>query len=277
MREVVGSEERASIPAGNEGMTSNRSKTPRMKASPFRSGAALTVLCLGFSAAGTLQAQDACKLDEPGAWWPTGQAGFQKTSNSAADRAVIESTIRAAEAIVRKTSLITPRGFAIRPWWAYGDGRNRSRSQPNGYGPAYLSFLRCNKYDEHGPTIAFEFNPSPQAWSESDRSMRDENGDGLYIERSRTEPLFGSTATYGHIEVENTEGLFVLFTRGGESPTIPVTREEYLRAMILSLEGKNQEKLKESMAFLMKTQYERWLDDAPARKKRHEEILTGVA
>ncbi len=235
------------------------------------------VLCLAFGAADTLDAQDECTLDEPGAWWPKHEAGIQKNSTSAADRATIESALRAVEPIVRKTSLATPRGFAIRPWWAYGDGNNRSRSQLKAYKVAFLSFLRCNKYDEHGAHIAFDFNPGPQAWSEGDRPMLDENGDGLYTEHMRAEPLFGSTATYGHIEEENTEGLFVLFTRGGESPTIPATREEFLRAMIFTLEGKDQEKLKKDMTFLMKTQYERWLEDAPARKKRHEEMLTGVA
>ena len=229
----------------------------------YRIRVAPTVLCLIFGAAGPLHAQDECKLDEPGAWWATRQASVQRNSTSAADRAIMEPLFRAAEAIVRKTSLATPRGFAIRPWWAYGDITNRGRL--SGYGVWFVSFFRCNKYDEHSAHIAFDFNPGPQAWSEGDRPMRDENGDGLYTEHARAEPLFGSTATYGHIEEENTQGLFLLFTRGGESPTIPVTREEHLRAIIFSLEPKGP------------TSYEKWMKQAPDRKKGREETVAVIA
>lgn len=236
-------------------------------------GVATTALCLAFGGAGTIHAQE-CKLDQPGEWWPARHAD-SRNALSTADRASTESTGRAVEAIVRKTSLTTPRGFAVREWWSYGEVLNRSRL--SGFGLGFVSFFLCSKYDEHGAHIAFDFNPDPQAWSEGDRPMPDENGDGLYFERPRTETLFGSSATYGHFEEANTEGLRVLFTRAGESPTIPVTREEYLRAMIFMLEGKDQAKLKAAIPTLMKTQYQRWQEDAPARRKRNEEILAGVA
>jgi hypothetical protein len=56
-----------------------------------------------------------------------------------------------------------------------------------------------------------------------------------------------------------------------------VTREEYLRAVILSLEGKNQEKVKEVLEFTSKTQYERWKERAAERKRDIEQIVAGVA
>jgi hypothetical protein len=89
--------------------------------------------------------------------------------------------------------------------------------------------------------------------------------------------LFGSTATYGHLEAPNSEGIFILFTSGGASPTISVTREEYLRAVILSLEGKNQEKVKDVLEFTSKTQYERWKERAAERKRDIEQMVAGVA
>jgi hypothetical protein len=115
------------------------------------------------------------------------------------------------------------------------------------------------------------------AWSESDRPLLDEKGDGLYLERVRTPALFGSTATYGRLQEENTTGLYVLFTRAGASPTLPVTREEYLRAMIFTLEGTNQEKVKATAAVVAKTPYERWMEEAPTRKKNNEELWAIVA
>jgi hypothetical protein len=239
-----------------------------------RFGAVLTVLWLATRATGTLQAQDQCRLDEVTKWRPR-VSMYLADGIGAADRAVIESILGPAEALIRKTAYGTPRGFWVKPVWGHvGASRpNRRRT----YSLSMVIYLRCNKLDEHGSDITITVNPNPQLWSEGDRPMLDEHGDGLYFNRVRTETPFGSTATYGHFEVENTEGVFVLFTRGGESPTIPVTREEYLRAMIFTLEGKDQEKLKEAATFMMKTQYQRWLEDAPARKKRHEEMLAGVA
>lgn len=137
-------------------------------------------------------------------------------------------------------------------------------------------FLGCSRYDEHGADIIIWFNPNPKEWTSGD-VMRDENGDGFYLERPRSPTRFGSTATFGEFEKENTEGLFVLFTASGVSPTLPVSREEYLRAMIFTLEGKNGEKVKEALAMTTKTEYQRWIEDAPARKKAHEEMVARVA
>lgn len=245
-----------------------------MRTSRYRVDTALAVLYLALGSADALHAQDQCRLDELTTWRPRA-SGYLEDGIGAADRAVIESKLGPAEALVRKTAYGTPRGFWVKPFWGHvGPSRpNRLRT----YSLDILIYLRCNKYDEHGSDISMTFNPNPQLWSEGDRPMLDERGDGLYFERVRTETLFGSTATYGHFEEENTEGLFVLFTRGGKSPTIPVTREEFLRAMIFTLEGKDQAKLKAAAGSTLKTQYQQWLEDAPARKKRHEEMLAGVA
>jgi len=181
-------------------------------------------------------------MDEPTTWWPRFQQTTLTKSISPGDRARIESKLGSAEALVRKTPYATPRGFAVRPAWGYDGTPDRSRL--SAYELSIVVHLRCSKYDEHGSDLTFAFNPNPQAWSESDRPMPDERGDGLYYERARSEPLFGSIATYGHFQEENSEGVYILFTANGESPTLPVTREEYLRALIFSVEGKDQEKIK---------------------------------
>lgn len=239
----------------------------------IRFGAVLTAL-LTLSATGSLQAQDQCRIDELTKWLPR-SSGYLDDGLRAADRATIESNLGPAEAVVRRTAYGTPRGFWVKPFWEHVGPSRPSRLRT--YGLAILIYLRCNKFDEHGSDITITFNPNPQFWSEGDRPMLDEQGDGLYFERVRTETLFGATRTFGHVEEENTLGLAVLFTAGGESPTIPVTREEYLRAMIFTLEGKDQAKLKAAAGSTLKTQYQQWLEDAPARKKRHEEMLAGVA
>jgi hypothetical protein len=114
------------------------------------------------------------------------------------------------------------------------------------------------------------------AWSLGDRPMVDENGTGMYTERARTPTLFDASATFGHFQEENGEGFYVLFAPAGQSPTLPVTREEYLRAMIFTLEGKDQAKVKDAAAVWSKTPYERWMSEAPERRKRNEELYVIV-
>ena len=198
----------------------------------------------------------------------------------------MDANLKAAEEVVRTTNYGSPRGFAVRPWWGYsGPMRDRrgwghgnpTRNPIRSYEYATIVHHACAKNEEFGSGITITFNPDPQSWSESDRPLLDENGDALYSERPRKEPVFGSTSTYGVFGVTNAEGLYVLFTSGGESPTLPVTREEYLRAIIFSLEGKDQVTVKEVLEFTSKTQYERWQERAAQRKKDIDDMVAGVA
>lgn len=176
-------------------------------------------------------------------WWPRSYL----SPTTASERAAMDPLLAAVEALARKTAYGSPRGYAVRPAWSYG-GELRDKARLHSWFFAPVLFFECSKYDEHGADLEITFNPSPMTWSQSDRPLLDESGDGLYQESLRSEPLFGSTATYGHFEEPNSEGLFVLFTRAGESPTVPVTREAWIRAQIFTFEGKNQEKLKEAIA-----------------------------
>lgn len=218
---------------------------------------ALAVLSLATSA---LNAQE-CPPNEVTEWR---LRGFRSQPPTAvAQRASIQSTLSAAEAIARKTAYGRPRGFTVTPTWQYGD--------ETGVWLRTFQFWAiishdCNRYDESGADIVFVFNPHPQSWSEGDGPvLRDENGDGLHLERIRSEPLFGATATFGPAEGETTERVLVLFTTGGESPTLPVTREEYLRAMIFTLEPTGP------------TPYAKWTAQAADRKKAREETVAVVA
>jgi hypothetical protein len=237
-------------------------------------GASFLVLCCWTPGRAAAQAQK-CGPEDKTEWWPDNHKRELRIPLSAADRAVMEPNLKAAEAIARKTAYGTPRGFAVRPYWGYDNPQNRDRLSPYNFGA--VVFLTCSRYDEHGADIIIWFNPDPKEWTEGDIAMRDDNGDGLYLEQPRSATRFGSTATFGEFEKENTRGLFVLFTAGGVSPTLPVSREEYLRAMIFTLEGKNGQKVKEAVAMTTKTEYERWIEGAAARKKAHEEMLEGVA
>ena len=220
-----------------------------------------------------LEAQQLCAPDEVTKWWPRRYAEGPPIARD--ERSIIESNLGAVEALVGRTTYGTPRGFAVRPDWHRGASSNRN--QLRSYEFAAMTFRRCNPNDEHGSDFVVIFNPNPQRWSERDRPMLDENGESLFIERVRSEPSLGATRAFGYFQKENTEGLFLLFTAGGESPTVPATREEYLQARIFNLEGKDQARVKEAIAHASKTQYQRWLEGATDRKKRNEQIVAGIA
>ena len=210
-------------------------------------------------------------------WFPRGMSRNESNPAAATDRATIAATLTAVEGLVRNTTLGTPKGFEIQPSWIYDAPVNRTKLSQY-----YLRIgLWCPTRasgTEPPPTLVVTFNPNPILWSEGDRPMLDEQGDGLYFERVRTATRFGAAATYGDFDENkriDTEGLFVLFTAGGGSPTLPVSREEYLRAMIFTLEGKDQETVKKFAA--QKTPYQAWLDGAAQRKKDRDQMYATVA
>jgi hypothetical protein len=205
-------------------------------------------------------------------WWPRAVSRSETNPASAVDGAAIGATLAAAEALVRNTVLRTPRGYEIQPSWVYNTPGNRSRLSEFQMRIGLWCPTKASG-TEPSPTLEITFNPDPIRWSEGDRPIRDEKSDALYFERVRTATRFGAVATYGDFDENkrvDTQGLFVLFTTGGESPTLPVSREEYLRAMIFSLEGKDQETVKKVAA--EKTPYQLWLESAAQRKKDREQM-----
>ena len=69
---------------------------------------------------------------------------------------------------------------------------------------------------------------------------------------------------------------FVVFTRDGENPWTPFTREEFRRWQILDNEGKGGEKRVAYRQSLERTQYERFMEEAPKRKKDRDEMAAGL-
>ena len=218
--------------------------------------------------------EEACGLEDVVPWRPRRIGDIGSKTLTAAERATVDARLEAVEGLMRKSPYARPRGFAVLPFFSIHEITNRT--QLYAYGFNLLAYRYCSMY-EVAAHLLLDFNPSPMVWSEGDRPMLDEGGDALYTERVRTPTLFGATAMFGRFQEENTEGLFVLFTTDGMSPTLPVTREEYLRAMIFTFEGKNQEKVKAAASIASKTQYERWMEDAPERRKRNEEVYAIVA
>ena len=233
---------------------------------------AVAALALG-SAPAWLRAQSCTGKPVPGArteWLPRAMVKGPDPV-TAADRAFIESKLARFESIVRKTAFGTPQGYEAAPGWHYTAPTNRARL--SWY--SFVLVLWCPTVKATGGDgasgIEIIVNPDPQKWSESDRPHLDANGDAIYINRVRAANQFGSTAMFGDLNLEGitSEGAWVLFTTGDESPTLPVSREEYLRLRIFEVEG--------NPAAKKKSVYQEYLDGAPDRKKANEEVVAMIA
>ena len=243
-----------------------------MNTHTLKLGLMLMALCAGAPAAVFAQ----CTATGPGRpWLPRGEAAFE--TPPAADRSIIAPNLIAAEAIVKKTSFAVTHGFDLRPMWNPGYDASHSRDHLGRYMVSFEAFCPSASADGDGTMpLAIIFNPNLDDFTEhAAPAVTDAHGDRLFLERERSETRFGATAVFGNYGDGLTaeKPMLVLFTAGGESPTLPVSREEYLRARILFVDGIDGQ-IKETS---VKTSYEQWLERAPARKKEHEEMVATVA
>jgi hypothetical protein len=208
-----------------------------------------------------------CGTVLPGEQQGLGPRGVSSGSASlpghAEDRREIERVLGVAEQLVLKTVYGSPRGYFAFPHFNYDLPANRTRLGAYSFAYAMFCPTRAAVGGDGQGGVEITFNPYPQLWSESDRPMLDERGDRIYTERIRKPAQFGSTFTYGDFDDVQDVGLRVLFTAGGESPTLPVTREEYLRALIFTVIGPASKK----------TPYQEFMEQAPARKQARDEML----
>ena len=112
------------------------------------------------------------------------------------------------------------------------------------------------------------------------RSLVDEAGRDFLMEYPVGEPKPGSTVVYEGLrwdtpEFDRRPG-FVTFTTGGAFPWRPVTREEYLRAEILDVEGKTGDLETSYRKKLEKSTYENWIEAAATRRKERAAAIASM-
>jgi hypothetical protein len=197
----------------------------------------------------------------------------QVNAPSAADLAIIERNLTAAELLMTRTSgYATPAGFEARARWV--------SSPPSAPGRLRSYWVEIDPYvptreAAAGGYIAsawIVFNPDFGRVSEG--SLTSETGEIYYNERTRSERRYGATAVYGAFGEFN-NALQVLFTAGDEDPMWPVTREEFLRAQIHVVE-KEAAGLEEAQQAATMTPYQRWLAEAPQRKQGREQAVAAM-
>jgi len=200
---------------------------------------------------------------------------FTDDRTPAADRAVIEKNLAAAEAlVVRIPGYAVPRGFEVTPWWAFHSAKSRGRLRD--YQFQIHAHVPSKKAAAGGWASAFRahFNPDIRQLTVGDAKEAD--GQSIYFERPRSALAYGATAVYGTFGEINAPGIHVLFTAHDESPMLPVSRERDLRAMIFEFEGNDPEELKRRHAAAARTPYEEWMSGAGQRKKEREETLVSI-
>jgi hypothetical protein len=112
------------------------------------------------------------------------------------------------------------------------------------------------------------------------RSLQDDAGRDFLLEYPVGEPKPGSTVVYEGLrwdtpQFDRRPG-FVTFSTGGVFPWRPVTREEYLRAEILAIDGKAGDQETSYRKKLEKTTYENWIEAATARKHERELVIASM-
>lgn len=115
--------------------------------------------------------------------------------------------------------------------------------------------------------IAVTINRTPES------RLSDEHGRPIIIEADPGKKIPGATVVYGDTPSDEREvWASVTFTRGGVFPWEPVSRENYLRALIHEADGLKGEKTADFRKALEKTAYEQWMEEAPQRKKDRADL-----
>jgi len=209
------------------------------------------------------------------AGWLTRSTNSDRQLNDArftpADHVITDANFLFGEGLIRKISgYANPQGFELLPWWSYPVPAVHDRNRLKEYSLDFTVFVPSRRANPDGSGgFGIFFNPS--FTSIADVSVaEEENGGRLYLERERGTPVHGATITYSVFDAQDVETFRVLFTSGDQMPFLPVTREEFLRAQIFTLEGKDQENVKKTRAAYVKTPYETWMEGAAERKKNRE-------
>ena len=200
--------------------------------------------------------------------------------NTRTERAAAKVVMEEIEQILWQIpELAHPQGFEVLKQVWGGTRMYRERGGLMQYSLRLWFFVPNRAVQPEGPIcIAVHVNKSLPAGSNGEF---DESGRLFNIEADIGELIPGATIVHEGLRWDtptaDRRGGSITFTSQGVQPWIPVTREEYLRAQIYSMEGKNGELEKEARKSLEKTDYERWVEGAPERKKIRDGAVAALA
>ncbi len=210
---------------------------------------------------------------------------------TAAERASVAARLAAIEVeFLRIAAIDRPQGFEAKAAFGWNGGQFTVRDQliGNSYSLAFAAPSFGNRVEPTRPIVVY-VNPFGRTLAlDQDAPLAvDEDGGEIYLEQFPGRAIPGATAVYEYEQQERPtrpEGITTsyggkmaaLFTAGSVSPWLPVSRERYLKAMIIQVEGKNQETLKEMKGAASQTPYEEWIAGAAERRKEREASMAMV-
>jgi len=238
-----------------------------------RTAAILTLLCGAIESTADAQSR----------WLPRGvdMGPYLTGENRAAAIARLEAIDRLLKQV---PELAHPDGFEIRPFFQ-GAGSGRRGLNDSEHADYVLPYtyrlvffypsLAENKY-AIGEMI-FGINAD-----ENMRGSLDPQGRTVFVEDARWPSTPFSVVTYGvspsgRLQPNDGFRIWSWFTAGAELPWRAVSREDYYNALIADVEGNKGERRAQYKKDTEKTPYERWLEEAPQRKKDREEVLKALA
>ena len=201
------------------------------------------------------------------------------------NRATALTRLEAIERLVKQVpGLAQPEGFEIT---THLTGHRSRLGLGNSDHPEYaiqyilrLTFFapKWVAYGDPAGEVYFEINAD-----ESSSGWLDPQGRDIFVEPSRWPRLPFSAVTYGEAAsggpVQPNDPFYaaVWLTAGGELPWRAVSREDFYAASIAAAEGDKGEKRAQIKKSAEKTGYQRWLEEAPKRKKEREDVLKAIA
>lgn len=199
-----------------------------------------------------------------------------------AERAAVLAVMAEVERILRQVPELTePRGFEVLKQIAGGP------APLPGQGKILESVFWLSFFP---PTVAIagEGSRCIEVWVNTPKigprdisPLIDRAGQMIMLEEPVGERLTGATIVHGGLRWDtptaDRRSGYVTFSSRGILPWKPVTREEYLQAHIYNAEGPSGNNETSARKALEKTTYQRWLEEAPERKKNREEAIAIAA
>jgi hypothetical protein len=213
-------------------------------------------------------------------WLPRRSQLFPGTPYSPAEMTEVLARLEAINRIVVKSGVFdNPEGYEIEPRFHPGgdadlnaDGTPKRRATVLGYAYALRMYAPTKKVAGEGTEcVRIYVNAAPGA---SKLPYNNRAGD-MFMEWDHGDPIPGATSVWNHLSPTARSFVEVLFTSGGAEYWKPVTRGDFLDAVLVQMQGDPQ-KIAAAKAAVDETPYRRWIAAAADRKQMRDVIVAAL-
>lgn len=236
------------------------------------SAIAVIIGCLTTVTADEAPAQRTAATTSNGPGWEPPRVRLDGMNATAAEKAYARAKLEEIERIIVQVPEIGNPEFRIREDFS---GFYASAPKPNTILQYQLQVVVGTSQEAMSSLcVIFEavVNKTPVGSSDADELGRGVNFEELY----GTQRPGASVVWRKLLPPRDPSFEYVVFAPDDDPPWTPLTREEFRRWQIFTAEGKNGEKKLAYRQSLEKTMYDRFMDEAPRRKKEREELAAGL-